>query len=84
MLIMLPAPPPRLPVLLELRQDVHRVDEHHAFASHSIHLQVLAHRVDHAGSVLAQVRLAREKLFCAEAEHCSDVLLGFVARLGGG
>jgi hypothetical protein len=30
------------------------------------------------------VRLAREKLFCAEAEHCSDVLLGFVARLGGG
>lgn len=71
-------PPPRSPRLRELSQDVYGIDEHHAFTAHSVDLQVLAHHIDHAGHVLANVGLVREKLLGAESEYGGDVF----ARLG--
>lgn len=80
---------PRLPAslpaaLLELRQDVHGVDEHHASTPHGIDLQVRAHGVDHAVRVAAHVCFAREEIFGAEGEDGGYVFLGSGDGLGGG
>ena len=76
-------PPLRPPALFELRQDVHSIDEHHAFAAHGVNLQVFAHRIDYAARILMHMLLVREEVLRAEGEHGRDVFPGPGACLGG-